>query len=356
MRSSLRHHLADSLRRGDVAVLARGARRAAALHLGLAPDGPLLATYAITWRCPLRCAMCDLPSRAAREIPDDEVPRWIDAIAALAPLGLGFTGGEPLLRSALPLAVERAVGHGIVTHVNTSGVGLDEELAARLAGSGLASINVSLDHDLGNEHDALRGRRGAQARALEAIARMAAARDRTHGRLRIQATMAVSATTLRRIPAVDRLARESGADCLTLLPVHDFDAASPATSFDPRAAREAADTLAALPVENSRAYLRGIAAFLAGATTSTRCSAPRAALFVAPDGETFACTPSATERGRGVPATPETLASLFRSGALAATVPRERCSRCWWNCHRELDLALRLVKPPRLAPEPAATR
>ncbi|MBI4880293.1 MAG: hypothetical protein HY812_11645 [Planctomycetes bacterium] len=152
--------------------------------------------------------------------------------------------------------------------------------------------------------------------------------------------MAVSAASLGAVPALSRLAREAGADALSLIPVHDFS---------PGAARGAPlpGNAAALPaplrharLENSSRYLRGILPFLEGAATPAGCSARKAALYVDPRGSVFPCTPAASAGGPGVPAAPATLAALFRSGQAASAVPPGLCTRCWWNCHRELDIAL----------------
>lgn len=300
--------------------------------------GPLLATFAVTYRCPLRCSMCDLPARAGDEIPDHELPDWIDAIVALRPAGLGFTGGEPLVRAATIPAIERASARGIVTHLNTSGVTVDPESASRIAASGVASVNVSIDHVRPEVHDAVRGRRGAFEAALAAVRHLARARSESGATFRLQVVQAVARESLADVRPLERTVREAGADALSLLPVHDFPGAAPTAPWPdiPTLSPE----LEGVPLENSPAYLRGIGPFLAGARTPGTCSAPRTGLFVDPRGRVFACTPAATTREAGLVATPRTLGDVFRSGRLGETVPRGRCDRCWWNCHRELDIAI----------------
>ncbi len=342
MRDSLRDHLFHEISAGRVARLARIGLRAAAAHGGLPLPrklrGPLLATFALTYRCPLLCEMCDLPLRASGEIADADVPRWIDAIAALGPAGLGFTGGEPLVRRVALDAIERSVSHGIVTHLNTSGLPVTDGVAARLARSGLASINVSVDHADAEFHDRVRRRRGAHDAALAAVIRLARARDAAGLAFRLQVVMVVAGRSLPEVPRLERLVKDAGADALSLLPVHDFDQGE-TTSSDASIPR---DVDACLPptLENSRRYLAGIEPFLRGAETPTACSAPDTAVFIDPTGRLFACTPGATEGTPGILATPETLSEIVKSGRLAETVPAARCRRCWWNCHRELDVAL----------------
>ena len=348
MRESLRHHLSRQIRKGRLLKLGRLWYRSRRLRWDAPrarmPGGPLLCTLAITYRCPLGCAMCNLPAQARGEMSDEDLPRWVDSIARLGPAGLGITGGEPLLRKALETVLTRAVKHGLVTHLNTSGLGLGRERAERLIATGVDSINISIDHDQAQMHDLWRGRTGAQAAALEAVSHLDAARCRQKRTTRVQVMMAVSRETLGNVPALERLSLQAGADALSLLPVHEFPAAiadppSPARLELPR-------ELQGPGLENSLAYRQGIVPFLAGAATPGACSAPRSGLFIDPTGRLFPCTPAATARaggGSSAVATPETLVALYRQGGLADAIPEGRCRRCWWNCHRELDLALGLA-------------
>lgn len=378
MRASLANHLKAALLGGQFGRLARGALRAAAARFEIPLPrpfaGPLLATFAITYRCPLACAMCDLPARAENELSDEDVLRFVDAIADLGPLGLGITGGEPLAREIVFAVIERAASRGIVTHLNTSGVGMTPERARLTLAAGVASVNVSIDHDDALEHDAWRGRPRAQQHALAALRHLADARERTGARTRIQAMMAVTSTSLRRVEAVRDLVRKNGADTLSILPVHDLAPAA-ATSADRNAidrthgtqhpdtaaAQDASrpprprDPLGELGLENSKTYLAGIAPFLAGEQTPGSCTAQRSAFFLDPRGTAYACTPGATLGHAGVPVTPETLGTVVRSGALARTVPRETCQRCWWNCHRELDIAIGALRAAPREPRTART-
>jgi len=345
VRESLRHHLFRQIRRGRLRSLGRLWVRARALRRDAppahGPEGPLLATLAITYRCPLGCEMCDLPAQARGEPSDEELLRWIDAIARLGPAGLGITGGEPLVRKSLESVLARAVKHGLVTHLNTSGLGLGRERAERLIATGLDSINLSIDHDQARVHDRWRGREGAQAAAFDALDHLHQARRRQKRATRLQVMMAVGRDTLERVPHLERLARAAGADALSLLPVHDFPAGGGNRPW-PAHVKVPAE-LRGPGLENSPAYRAGILPFLEGAATPVTCSAPRSGLFIDPSGGLFPCTPAATARAGGAPnirATPDTLVELYRRGGLAATIPEGRCGRCWWNCHRELDLAL----------------
>src|SRR5690606_30071278 len=160
--------------------------------------------------------------------------------------------------------------------------------------------------------DAARGREGAFEAALAAVRHLAAARERTGARFRLQVVQAVSRDGLAEVRDLERVARESGADALSILPVHEFPPRPPSAPW--RRDAPLPEELRGVPLENSARYLRGIVPFLDGARTPGACSAPRTGVFVDPRGRVFACTPAATTRGTGLAATPETLSSVVRSG------------------------------------------
>src|SRR5690606_31606932 len=125
----------------------------------------------------------------------------------------------------------RSVARGLVTHVNTSGLPVDGDTALRLADTGLASVNVSIDHARADLHDAARGREGAFEAALAAVRHLAAARERTGARFRLQVVQAVSRDGLAEVRDLERVARESGADALSILPVHEFPPRPPSAPW-----------------------------------------------------------------------------------------------------------------------------
>jgi cyclic pyranopterin phosphate synthase len=104
----------------------------------------------LTDRCNLRCQYC-MPAEGLdwiadeETLTDDEVIRLIGvAVTRLGVKDVRFTGGEPLLRKALPDIVRAANQLGARTALTTNGLGL-RHLAAPLAEAGLDRVNVSLD-------------------------------------------------------------------------------------------------------------------------------------------------------------------------------------------------------------------
>jgi MoaA/NifB/PqqE/SkfB family radical SAM enzyme len=339
-------------RRGEIAWLASATIRATALKLGLARS-PLFATLAVTWRCNYRCTFCDLPERARGDPPLATLISRLRLLRRRGALAVGITGGEPLLHPQLFELLAEARALGVVTHLNSNGSRLTAERVPQLLAAGLHSINVSLDGARAATHDALRGVPGSFEQIRATVAALLA--RRRAGSPRVGLVMAVAKSNFREVGAFARLAREWAVDSAGFLPHHDFVQGEAALSGERLTADEAEELARELEaaagevhlLDNSDAYRRGIAPFLGGAATPAECSAPVSHLAIDPEGVGYPCVPLMTLRRAGVSA-----AELDPPSPGPRPTPRpspadreDVCRRCWWNCHRELDLTLR----PRLA-------
>jgi MoaA/NifB/PqqE/SkfB family radical SAM enzyme len=138
-------------------------------------DALIGAKLELTHRCNLRCGFCytDSPARTlARpaELSDADWSRVVDQLLEIGVLEVVVTGGEPLLRGELALAmIERLAEHGIATILNTNGWHVDAARADRLAGVPGLQVYVSLDGACAATHDASRGVPGSWRRAIRAI-------------------------------------------------------------------------------------------------------------------------------------------------------------------------------------------
>ncbi|MBZ0252389.1 MAG: radical SAM protein, partial [Candidatus Methylomirabilis sp.] len=114
------------IRAGELLWPARQAWKYAAVKAGMALGrplaGPILGTIFVTYRCNIRCEMCDLPAREGPELSTDEWKRVVDDFAALGTSGIGYTGGEPLLRADTVDLLAYTKAKGVVTHLNTNGM------------------------------------------------------------------------------------------------------------------------------------------------------------------------------------------------------------------------------------------
>jgi len=301
---------------------------------------PLLGTLVVTYRCDLDCAMCDLPSRGdrAREMDARGLRGVLDAMRDLGVLGVGVTGGEPLLRRDLFEVLAHGSRVGLLVHLNTNGSLVDAAAAEALAQSGVASVNLSLDGPDAETHDRLRRRPGSFARVLRAAARLCAVPARP---FRVALTCALGEGNASRAEELLERARDLGVDRVGFLPVHDYGPTGVARLHDgaagavERLARRAGrDPL----VDNSPEYLALFASAYAGGTNPVPCAAPRTSLVVDCYGEVFPCVPIHARRKAAGSGDPR---RVWRSHAYAALRARlADCRACFWNCHTELSLAL----------------
>ena len=329
------------------------------LRGGHAESGPLLGTAIVSYACNYACGFCDLPQRSVRrrregwrEFDTDGWKSVLRGFANLRTTAVGFTGGEPFVRRDCADLLEYSLSLGMVTHVNTNGDLLDDELVARLVAMGLDSVNVSLDGADAATHDRLRGRAGSFARVTDRIAALARARDRCASRsrrTRIGITTVLVPDNADPGVALADLAERLGADSLGFIPVHDYVGRGALGEVTPE--RPWAETMARATaelrrlkrertiLENSDDYLALFPRCFAGRPSPLRCRAPSNSLVVDCYGRVFPCVPlSEVDRPIGT-VTGDALAAFWKSETYAAA-RRELggCRACYWNCHTEMNL------------------
>ena len=328
-----------NLRPGHFLWTGQLAARALRLRLGLPGNAPIFATLAVTYRCNYRCSMCDLPLRARKDPDLSTLMHRLGRLKETGALAVGITGGEPLLRPDLLEIIAEARRLRLLVHLNTNGSILTRERMAGLVSSGLHSMNVSLDGVTPSTHDELRGVPGSFHEIEETIREFLSLRGGRSPRLAL--VMTVSRKNLDQVQSFPELAHRLGADTCGFLPHHDFVAHSDSLTGDET--RRLATALQSLEpwVDNSPDYLRGIPLFLSGQPTPTRCSAPKSHLAVDPDGQSYPCVPLMTLSRAGRPLEE----AIHQRPAPSPRDREEVCRRCWWNCHRELDLLLQRTSP-----------
>jgi MoaA/NifB/PqqE/SkfB family radical SAM enzyme len=138
------------------------------LHLIDRVDAPSHAQVAVTHLCPQRCAVCYNRDRIGAPLNAGEIREVVEGLVSRGVVWIGLTGGEPLLRADLPEIV--ALGRDrCAMKLFTTGMGATPPVAAELAGAGLDSVSVSIDHWNESVHDKGRGYPGAWRAAVGAI-------------------------------------------------------------------------------------------------------------------------------------------------------------------------------------------
>ena len=364
MRRLYRERLVAELRRAKFGTLVRRAAKWAAIRT--APmsrktlAGPILGTLVTNYGCNLRCRMCDLPARPARyraeglrPLDTPELLGVIDDFAALGTVGLGFTGGEPMLRKDLFDLLERSILRGMITHLNTNGSFVDAAAAERLVALGLDSVNLSLDAADPAKHDSIRGHVGSHAEVLVAARRILEARRRAKAETpRLKLVTVLAPDTIDEAERVADLRSDIGADGVDFIPLHDFDPPGsdrerPLPTRLDAETRERIDTVVnrlrararTEPIENSDRHLALIPGALEGRPSPVRCFAGWNSLVVDLYGRIFPCVPySDHDRPVGNLSTTPLREFWWSRSYEAERRELSRCRACTLNCQTELNL------------------
>ena len=128
------------------------------LDNALNQTSPLYVQYYTTARCNLRCEQCNVIYANAdrRELKTQEAFDVIDNLAEVGTSVLLLTGGEPFIRSDLPLLAGRAINAGMHPRIQTNGLASVEDLQ-KCADFGVRDISISLDSLNPNTQDFLNG-------------------------------------------------------------------------------------------------------------------------------------------------------------------------------------------------------
>lgn len=140
---------------------------------------PSMVTFIVTWRCNLRCFMCDVWKKTDH---DDMTPGEAKQIFRQLPHldTLRLTGGEPFIRrdfTELTSAILE-VSDPTVLHVTTAGIMYERILEfVQAVGSKKLHIKFSIDA-VGDRHDEIRGYRGVYNKAMRTLRKLVELRDK----------------------------------------------------------------------------------------------------------------------------------------------------------------------------------
>ncbi len=135
-------------------------------------EKPMLISWNVTFRCPLKCPHCYIDAGAEdtrAELGTDEAKRVIDQIAGIGTPVLILSGGEPLLREDIYELASYATGLGIRVSLGTCGILIDDGVAKKMRVAGVRKAAISLDSADPAVHDRFRGIPGAWNRTVEGI-------------------------------------------------------------------------------------------------------------------------------------------------------------------------------------------
>ena len=191
--------------------------------------GPILGTFLTNYRCNYRCMMCNFPSRyessrknGLKEISTSEAKQVLKEFSELGASGIGFTGGEPLLRSDIFELLSYTKELGMITHLNTNGYFLDLEKSKQAIGAGVDSINISLDGAVSTTHDTIRGFQGAFDKAIHAIKNILAQREIMNSPVRLKIVTVLNEKNIDEVPGLIQIVKDLKIDCIEFIPEQPF--------------------------------------------------------------------------------------------------------------------------------------
>lgn len=366
MRRGYWHFVRAMLGSGRIGWLAARAMQYAGIKLSYALgrplSGPALGVIITNYTCNFKCRMCDMPGRGRelsgrglKEFTTPQMLALIDGLRALGAPGIGFTGGEPLLRPDIFRLLAHSKKLGMITHLNTNAYLLDAPRASALFDCGVDSLNISLDAPDAEAHDAVRGHARAFEHVMTALAAITSERKKRGSKLRIKLVTVLDRDNIKDVRAIVDLARDSGADCVEFIPRHPFnrslagDGGSEPLGLAGLAALGDAinylRTVRDIEIENSPEHLTLIHGALTCEPSPIKCYAGYNSLIVDCYGEVTPCWPwmnygkgGANLRDFGGDVK-SALLKLWRSKKYAATRREvERCEGCHFNCQAELNL------------------
>ena len=108
---------------------------------------PMWLLAELTFACPVQCSYCsnplELSASRKNELSTEEWIRVMRQARKLGAVQLGFSGGEPLVRTDLEVLVVEAKSLGYYINLITSSIGLTTEKITTLKGAGLGHIQIS---------------------------------------------------------------------------------------------------------------------------------------------------------------------------------------------------------------------
>ena len=139
---------------------------------------PGFCCFGVTDACMLRCKMCekwkgDLVADTSTNRPPT-LEEWKRCAASLRRMVdehfiIDIGGGEALMMEGVLDLVRYSVDLGFDTSIASNGWPINEDMAGKIANSGLKMISISLDSHRKEVHDYLRGVRGVYDRVINAI-------------------------------------------------------------------------------------------------------------------------------------------------------------------------------------------
>jgi radical SAM protein with 4Fe4S-binding SPASM domain len=132
---------------------------------------PLVMSWNVTRECNMKCSHCYINAtekKLANELSTQEGKNLMDQICQVSKPLLILSGGEPLLRPDIYELIQYGASKGLKMGLGSNGSLIDDAVAAKLKAAGIATVSISLDSHIPEQHDEFRGVTGAWEKAVNA--------------------------------------------------------------------------------------------------------------------------------------------------------------------------------------------
>jgi len=166
---------------------------------------PWQVLWDLTYACQLRCTHCyqmNLDWNVKRQLPTERILETLDEMRDLVTQELLFSGGDPFIVRDFLSMVSRACRNGFEVIIYSSGQGISDDVAGRLADYGVSRVELTLMGADAGTHDTVTQRRGSFARLLAAARALCGAGVATVGKT------VVTKQNLQQVPMLAELCRE----------------------------------------------------------------------------------------------------------------------------------------------------
>lgn len=321
-----------------------------------------MAVLLLTYRCNSKCIMCDLPQRALKNSePEYTTNQWKTIIRQLAEIhtgGIGFTGGEPLVRSDTPELITYAKSLGMATTLNTNAVLLHQDNIQKVLASEPDNINISLDGIDKKTYDFVRGTPNGFVRMTQNTRSLVAERNRLHKKVTITIVTCVSEYNIDGLEKIYELAAEMGVDKIGFMPMHRIPDTKvyshhkirPMTCKSPKKnmGKLFREKLAIIKnkklieIDNSNEYLQMFPDAFNGKLFPLHCGAGYNSTTIDCYGNVFTCWPFLELKRPTLSLKNNDFKKLW-SGKEYDKIRRisDNCRSCFWNCQSELSIFYR---------------
>lgn len=366
MQLRYRIYAKEKLRQGDLGWFLGKITKYFAIPLSVLMNkplcGPIMGGILLTYRCNLSCLFCDYRNRLAKENRQElgtrEMMAIIDGFRSIGTDGLGFMGGEPLLREDLFSLIRYAAEKGMATATTTNGYFLNQRNLEGLMRSGLKMVAVSIDGPTAEMHDRIRGMQGSFDKASEAVRKIDAYRKKYNIPIILGVSTCINSQNIGLIPKMPDFIRKLGADYINFIGVEtlgihtDAQERSDVLNFKKEDTAKIDRTIDELIIfkkkfgiiDNTFASLKLMKRQFRGASLPFNCYASNTTFYVDCYGDCYPCI-GYLEMGQKISNIAEHGVRQFWSSRQLQEFRRKlyKCKECYFPCQNELNLLYKII-------------